>query len=320
MKTGWKHLSSRFFPVAVPTKCVACGAKLDPYVPTCSRCGRREASRVKPAVTEKPTGFTRIGHLTDLHLGKKRTLSHGAPPEYQLKAWLQLMGTLETDGVTISGDLIENPGDLSTIDRAFEILKNSGLPTFVVPGNHDVNLTDIDRHFHEYFGPYPRVEVVGSVEIILFDSLNGLRRHERNLLEKGFALLAVWTEGAIGENQYADASRLLQNRSAESRLIVVHHHVHPQPPERIFGRIDDETINTMRPMLDGHRMIEWAKQHSASTLVHGHKHSFMQPGVTDGLLILNGGSSTHGAQRNRARVVDFGPGGDRWIHELQLNT
>ncbi len=317
----------RFLPRPARDHCLNCGHKRVPYTTVCAYCDQQFPSASQGEahrLSEHPEGYTRIAHLTDLHVHNPGQERQGPSRFYQLAQWFEAVAEHGVDGVVISGDLIETPGDEKTLELVQRRIDKFGLNYCVVPGNHDLTLDPKYDPFYGIFGAYPRVEAIGQVDFILFDSLAGLPVENRSLMEailQRFPVVDCWTEGTIGEAQFQNLSKLLDDSDASSRVAVVHHHIHSQPPDPLIGRlVTNATAGTMKPLFDGHKIVSWARKNGVNTVLHGHKHGFMQPGYTEGVLVMNGGSSTQHPRRNQARIIDFGPGGEKVVHQVELKT
>ncbi|MEM1347578.1 MAG: metallophosphoesterase [Myxococcota bacterium] len=313
-----------------PEVCAICGTKLIPYVPKCPGCAHpvptimREIARA-PSVT-KAHGVVRVAHLSDLHIGYN--VGTGLTrPNVIFRQWLERLVMADTDVLVLSGDIVERPGDGYGMKLARALIEEFALPTVVVPGNHDLKRPGHHDVFFDVFGTYPRVEVQCGVEFLLVDSMNGLPIEERDVAERMYGDYVCYTEGKVGEAQLAALGRELDRVSdgtRRPRLMVLHHHVTrqsadilPHTPETIG--VTEDFLGTMKALIDGPRVLAWCVEHGVQTLCHGHKHVFMQPGMRPGrLLVLNGGSSTLRRARQLGRLIDYRPGGARWVHNVEL--
>ncbi len=79
----------------------------------------------------------RVLHITDLHIvaGSGERI-YGVDSHVSLRAVLDAALASRPDLVVATGDLVER-GDRESYGRLGALLRSTGLPTFVVPGNHD---------------------------------------------------------------------------------------------------------------------------------------------------------------------------------------
>lgn len=279
--------------------CNVCGAGLYPYLSRCPSCGviiSRPDSNAPRAM--------RIGHLTDLHLvGGART----SQPAAATRSWLEAFKAAQVDVCLISGDLVEKPGDGSAIGLVKQLADEADLPggILVAPGNHDVPKSGGSGFIDTHFGPWPRIEHRGSVDIALVDSTRGL--DARPWKERGMFWVKVMTEGGIADH-HLETLGTQWRAEAKARVLVVHHHLKAQSAEALedWLPVPDDTGGTMRPMANADAVLRWCRRHNVGLVLHGHKHRRSAWRAADtGLLIANPGSSTKARSgRYRAFVFD----------------
>lgn len=304
--------------------CGACGSRLIPYVPRCMRCGAvrpRKLHEDPPLLELGPTGGgLRLGHLTDLHVGKA-----GSNPSRLecFRWWLEEFKKAGVDAVAVSGDLVENGGDRRSLRQVRETLERSAIAWCAVPGNHDIPQGDEPNNMGLEFGIYPRVESRGGIEFILLDSNAGIQLEERGLFDRlvpsarrAFGLCV--TGGRVGRPQLETASKLLGTERTQPRVLVLHHHLAYQKAELLGGILPEDVASTMEVLQDAAAVTTWAVDHGVKLVLHGHKHVMMRAGVHHGgVVVLNGGSSTSGPPY-RARLVDLLPDGERRVIEVEM--
>ena len=85
----------------------------------------------------------RLGVVTDVHLAQVPHATARWHNEFdfagagrRLRESLHLLSECEVDAVVVLGDLTES-GDRASLDQSLAILATVGLPTLLVPGNHD---------------------------------------------------------------------------------------------------------------------------------------------------------------------------------------
>ena len=310
-----------------PSQCVACGAMLIAYLPTCRACGQPVPQLMAQELPythdtfDKAEGAVRVAHLSDLHIGQP--WAPAFKPQVVFRLWLERLKAAQVDVVVVSGDVIERPGDRHGLQLGRGMLDECGLPWVVVPGNHDIYRPGHPDVFNEVFGEYPRVEVHAGVEFILFDSMAGLPLEERDVAERLYGDYVCYPEGRVGAAQYAAVEAMLAPAGTYPRAVVLHHHVMRQHADLMPGvpkgmGVTEDAVGTMKTLLDADALVAWALRHRVRVVYHGHKHLF-QPGMRAGrLLVLNGGSSTLAAGNQRGRFVDHLPDGRMQVMNVTL--
>ena len=248
-------------------------------------------------------GIVRIGHLSDIHVGKPVDAGPAAPAA--LKHWLTAFDDVGVDVVIVSGDLVESPGDRVGLLRVRHLLETHDLPWVAVPGNHDVAHPGRPGVFGELIGGYPRIERHDGVDFVLFDSMGGLPVDAREPYERLVGERVCYMRGRVGEEQLSWASARLGGAKNRPRVLVVHHHLVPQE-EVLDGEYPSGAPERlMVPLLDADRLLEWADRHAISLAFHGHRHRHWPLYLRRGLVISNAGSAARGKPERRARIVDL---------------
>ncbi len=310
------------------TMCPNCSGTLIPYVPHCTSCHTEVPSSGRnvpfsPHGSQKQEGAMRLAHLSDLHIGQQVSPDK-LMPMASFRIWLERLQRYQVDLLVLSGDVVERPGDTYGMTRARALLDDSDIPWLVVPGNHDVKRPGYMDDFNTVFGLYPRLEIHGAVDFVLFDSMAGLPLEERDVTERMYGDYVCYTEGRVGRAQFDAMSAALEARPPDRpRAIVLHHHVMRQHADLMpltpkQAGITEDIFGTMKALMDADELFAWARAHNIRTIYHGHKHLFQQPGMRDGnILVLNAGSSTLREGSQRGRFVDYLPG-RRIVSNLEL--
>lgn len=227
----------------------------------------------------------RIAHLSDLHLGKS-----AAPDHRQVfLTWWNWLGGLGIDVFVVSGDIVHTPDDAAMMDWFCDAIV--GRDTLVIPGNHD--LLDPAKHevFTQRFGGFPRSEVRGNVELLLFDSFAGVAKHERDAEE--LARLAegkAMKHGRVSESQYAHFAV----PQAATRIAVIHHHPEEPRPE------DDGMV----PLRDADRFLAWCSGAGVSAVLYGHVHKPAPVWTHNDVVMFRGSAATK--VPSMVRILDVG--------------
>ena len=322
INSTWRWLA------APSTHCTTCRTRLVPYLPACTSCQTKtpvqmqEVAR-RPHDLQKQADDVRVGHLSDLHIGHPP--KDIASPLATFRIWIEHFQRHDVDVVVLSGDVVERPGDVFGMQQARTILEQCGMNWVVVPGNHDVKRPGYHDDFHDVFGRFPRLETYHGLHFILFDSMAGLPLEERDIAERMYGDYVCYTEGRVGAPQMMVAEKLLAKAGPGERVVVLHHHVMrqhadlmPRVPKR--AGLTEDVLGTMKALLDADALFDWCKRFAISTIYHGHKHLYQQPGMREGnLLVLNAGSSTLSRKRQRARLIDHHPNGDKTLMNVGLH-
>jgi 3',5'-cyclic AMP phosphodiesterase CpdA len=209
----------------------------------------------------------RIIHLSDLHVGAEEI-------EGRFRTFLDSLIHSRGDRageyvLVITGDMVDNASHGQHADEVSQGLAELGRAGFdqilVVPGNHDYgDGSDGDARFVEpfklrYFGTalsYPKVDVVEGVAFLGLDSM----AEELHWYDHLFA------EGELGELQLqrlAGALRRDDVRSAEKRVVYLHHHPFDSYP---FHGLKD--ASGLRRVLEDAA----AAGSAVDALLYGHNH------------------------------------------------
>jgi hypothetical protein len=281
-----------------PERCENCGERLPAWVPACPHCETKIEPRLRRTADglAKAPAAVRLAHLSDLHIS---STDEGKRARDCLFAWLETLRGAAVDVVAISGDLVERGGDRDSLEIVRLLLDRAGLPWVVVPGNHDLwDARDNRYHlqaFEDVFGIFPRVENRTGVSFLLCNS--NQVEGGRLLLERIAHSVSPFTEGTIGQEQRERLEADLGKVGAGPRVLLLHHHVVPHPPEpfAFFGH--DELAHTMKPVTDAHALNAWAHRQSVRLMLHGHKHRALPIGFAAGVMVSSGGSSTRSDPR-----------------------
>ena len=260
----------------------------------------RDPTRLDPNMI--PQGATRLGHISDTHLGK------GSPGrrQRQLRRWLETLSGLDVDAIIHSGDLVEVADDDDEIDRAFALFDKMTTPVLGVPGNHDVKEPAEAGEVNRRWGPFPRSVAVGALRLWLLDSMawppvdQRSPEEHQSAEESGF-----YSRGALGPSQLKQLAEEFKNAGDPTgpEVAVVHHHLRqPIPPKPFY----EENADLMAPLDDADDLIEVLRRRGVQLVLHGHRHQYVTPYAPfEDLVILNAGSSTPGTTPLRARLVDI---------------
>lgn len=150
----------------------------------------------------------RLVHVADLHFGAARDDVMSAASDAILRA--------KAEGLIVSGDVTQR-GKRVEFAAARQWVDEIGLPTLVVPGNHDTPLMNAHARatapfarYMEYFGDLTRPLQVGLARI---DPLNTAR---------GWQVRQNWAEGSV---RLSDLESAIDGEGSQSllRLLVCHH-------------------------------------------------------------------------------------------------
>ena len=162
-----------------------------------------------------------IAQLSDLHCG-----SQYFDPELMQAAASEVVG-LAPDLVLIGGDLTQEgyANEFRSAQRHLEPITESGLPTVIIPGNHDAKNVGY-LHFRDTFGPG---DVDGKGDRVL---------HLDTELAPGapgsVTLVALdstkpdLAEGEVGRERYSWIRKQFEP-PAELKVLALHHHLVPVP-------------------------------------------------------------------------------------------
>lgn len=192
-----------------------------------------------------------------LNLVLRRAKSHR---DDRWPALVQAAQDLEVDAIFVSGDLI-NLGMKREFEACAAQLASCGCDFFVVPGNHDIYLSqgepqaEFETTFSRYLGaplraghafPYR----VDFGELCLFGLNSSIGR--------------PWflADGQIGEMQLDIFEEGLQKARAEEKTCIVMLH-HP---------VTEEASRPRRDLADREALAQVLQRHGAELVLHGHEH------------------------------------------------
>ncbi|MGY8524482.1 metallophosphoesterase family protein [Paracidovorax citrulli] len=164
--------------------------------------------------------MTRVLHLSDTHFGTEQ-----APV---VEAVIALAQRMQPELVVLSGDITQRARH-AQFAGARDFLARLGLPTLVIPGNHDIPLYNVAARMFDPYGGYrrmigPALEPVFSSDRVLAIGVNTTRpaRHKN---------------GEVSSEQIERVSaRLRQARPEQLRMVVVHQ------PVRAIEESDTENL------------------------------------------------------------------------------
>jgi 3',5'-cyclic AMP phosphodiesterase CpdA len=162
----------------------------------------------------------RIVHLSDLHFGHHDAeLAEGLADD---------VATQIPTIVVVSGDFTQR-GTRAEFEQAQRFLQSLQVPTFSVPGNHDIPERDIlARFFHPYalYKQYIGLELEPFIEVdgVAIAGLKTSRRARWGL---------DWSHGTIGKAQLNRLASAFRNASPNATRVVVAHHPLLEPERQV---------------------------------------------------------------------------------------
>ena len=227
-----------------------------------------------------------LAHLSDPHLAPLPSPRLGALISKRLTGWINwqrkrrfvhvrsVLDTLVADLKAQNADHIAVTGDLTNIalkkefSRARDWLDALGAPenVSVIPGNHDVYLSEGMAFALTQWGPY-----MGNDDgTVGFPYLR--RRGDLALigLSSGIATAPFMATGRVGEAQLAKLGPLLDAMKKEGcfRVVMVHH-----PPI--------SQAKSHKRLIDAAALKQVIAEHGAELLLHGHDHLAMLNWLAD---------------------------------------
>jgi 3',5'-cyclic AMP phosphodiesterase CpdA len=187
----------------------------------------------------------RVMHISDLHFGDE----NGA----LVDALSSEIAALEPTLVAVSGELTQR-ARRSEFVAAHDFLKGLGVPTVVVPGNHDIPLYNPYRRFFKPTRKFERYVSSDLTPVYLDDELAvlGVNSARSNVLK----------EGRISYRQIENIRHHLDRIDPQTlKVVVVHHPLvhHPDDPgRRLLGR--------------GRQFLEVAQECGLDVVLAGHTH------------------------------------------------
>lgn len=228
----------------------------------------------------------RLAHLTDVHVGDPGCYEGGEEgpfgarlrkhPLANYDAVLADIARARPDHLVLSGDLTQSSTRSEfAVARARLDQHLGGLPTTVIPGNHDVFRPEAvaQRWFQASFGEHARCALGG--EGFPFCHLPG----------QEIALLALDSsphdptqdpadvKGLVGAEQLARFVALASHPEVRRRLVVVvlHHHLRLSEADAIASDPKDPT-----PLVDADAVEAAIAAAGARVVLHGHRHKQMR--------------------------------------------
>jgi 3',5'-cyclic AMP phosphodiesterase CpdA len=196
----------------------------------------------------KVVATTRILQISDLHFGPPFA------PEVA-EALLRQIPSLAPDAIVVSGDLTQRAKRQQFEEARQYFDRFAGIPTLIIPGNHDVPLWRVHERLVNPLGLYreiiseelnPVLEV-GDVVLVGLDSTAPRR---------------AISNGRIDLPQLRQAGDVLaQADPGKIRIVVAHHH---------FAPGHDKVFDV--PMPRSHRAIEYFVEHGVEMILGGHLH------------------------------------------------
>lgn len=187
----------------------------------------------------------RIVHISDLHFGDEH-------PDL-VAALSREIAALDPALVAVSGELTQRARRREFL-AARDFLRDLGVPTIVVPGNHDIPLYNPYRRFFEPTRKFRRY-ISSDLEPLYADD-------ELAVLGINSARSNVVKEGRISHRQIESIRRYLSRLGPQAlKVVVVHHPLvhHPDDPgRRLLGR--------------GREFLEVAQECGLDLVLAGHTH------------------------------------------------
>lgn len=183
--------------------------------------------------------MTRILHLSDPHFG-------AADPAVAEK-FIARAAELGPALTLISGDLTMR-ARRSELAAARDFANRLPRPLMVIPGNHDIPAMNqpIDRFFrpfHRYRDSFGRElepeRIDRGIHVVAMNS------------NRAFGFHADWSEGRVSGESLARADRRFAARSAEFRILMLHHPL-IAPPE--YGRDVVKPLPALLSMIGGRQV------------------------------------------------------------------
>lgn len=247
----------------------------------------------------------RIGHLSDTHLGK----GESGVRRTEMRRWFEALEGLDAEVIVHTGDLVESPDDEESIEWAFSMMETIDAVVVGVPGNHDLRQPGQPEEVTRRWGPFPRIEIFGGLQLALADSMMWPGVDERSRREREAAEeTGFYSAGGVGPDQRQKLTDQLDESFGGARILAVHHHVRqPVPPKPWYEKYDD----LMRPMDDADAIVDLARDRGVTLIMHGHRHQYVPPFAPfDDLVVLNADCATREQSPQRARLIDMATDGE----------
>lgn len=196
-----------------------------------------------------------IAQLSDLHCGS---------PYFDaelLQAAVREVVALEPDLVLVGGDLTSEgyAGEFRTAQRFLEPIMHAGMPTIVVPGNHDSKNVGY-LHFRDTFGPGD-VDGKGDRVLHLTSSANDGQAPRTVSIVALDSTKPDFAEGEIGRERYSWIRKQFEP-AADLRILALHHHLVPVPG----------TGRERNTVWDAGDMLAMLPELGIDIVLSGHKH------------------------------------------------
>jgi 3',5'-cyclic AMP phosphodiesterase CpdA len=237
-----------------------------------------------------------IAQLSDIHCGSPYFDAH-------------LLDTAVKETIAIRPDLVVIAGDLTTdgyanefrqAEEAIEPLREAGLTTLVIPGNHDAKNVGY-LHFFDAFGLGDNPAKGDRSMRVAGGILDG-RAMEVNVVAIDSTKPDL-AEGEVGRERY-DWIRARFDAAADVKVFVLHHHLVSVP-----GTGRERNI-----VWDSGDVLELLDQVGVHLVLAGHKH-VPHVWLLNGLLIVNSGTVSsyrvRGYTRPSYNIIEITPGSIR---------
>jgi 3',5'-cyclic AMP phosphodiesterase CpdA len=267
----------------------------------------------------------RIVHLSDLHFGHHDArLADGLAQD---------VSNQQPTLVVVSGDFTQR-GTKSEFEQAQVFLRSLMVPTFSVPGNHDIPERDV---FARFFAPYALYRRYISPELEPFVELDGVA--VAGLKTSRRARFGMdWSHGTISHAQLGRLEETFRRASSGAIRVVVAHHPLLEPeydvqaPVRRVRRASTALKAFLemgvRVVLSGHFHLSYVRQYTADA------QSAAIGGAASPPLLLVQASSTISTRLrgspNAYNLVDISQGtilvvvrertGDEWVTRQEVSA
>jgi len=235
------------------------------------------------SVAEIDGDFTFV-HWTDPHLGDfLRQFTGGMEQGYGIQTTLDLIdgwelaqksidevNLIHPDFVLITGDIVYGFIYKYEYPVFYELLQKFDAPTFVFPGNHDVDyilpfMEDGCEFYQRYVGPMSYSFDYGEAHFTMANSNSGTP----DLLRLGVFGISLTVIGWISDEQFRWIEEDLKaNQDAELRFLCLHHTILHYNLDKIFPfpTIYDWWVG------DWERMMGIIARNNVSYVLYGHGH------------------------------------------------
>ncbi len=187
----------------------------------------------------------KIIHISDLHFGTE-------DPDV-VEALRQDVDEFGADLLVVSGDLTQR-AKRAEFQAAKQFVDSLGLPSVIIPGNHDIPLYNLPlrvmnpfKKFNACCGNRPAYFQDGEVEIIGLNSVRNLR----------------WKSGRISSEQLnSEEGRIGEDKSsAFVRLLAAHHNLFQAPVRKESSKLFETQL-----------MHDWLIKLGFDLVLFGHDH------------------------------------------------